>query len=250
MHAMHHAPAAHAGSHDAIAERVAAIDEAAVSRELDAQGFCAVDGLLEPAACDAIAALYPHDDRFRTRVVMASHGFGRGEYKYFAYPLPELVARLRGSLYSRLVAIANRWNTELGLDVRYPDDHAGFLARCHAAGQPRPTPLLLAYGEGDYNCLHQDLYGEHVFPLQVAILLSAPDRDFTGGEFVMTEQRPRMQSRPMVVPLRKGDAVVFAVHHRPVHGTRGVHRVHLRHGVSRVRSGTRRTLGIIFHDAS
>jgi hypothetical protein len=250
MHAMHHAPAAHAGSHDAIAERVAAIDEAAVSRELDAQGFCAVDGLLEPAACDAIAALYPHDDRFRTRVVMASHGFGRGEYKYFAYPLPELVARLRGSLYPRLVAIANRWNTELGLDVRYPDDHAGFLARCHAAGQPRPTPLLLAYGEGDYNCLHQDLYGEHVFPLQVAILLSAPDRDFTGGEFVMTEQRPRMQSRPMVVPLRKGDAVVFAVHHRPVHGTRGVHRVHLRHGVSRVRSGTRRTLGIIFHDAS
>jgi uncharacterized protein len=251
MHATSHAPAALAGdSHDGVVDRVAAIDDAALARELDAQGLCAVEGLLAPAACDALAALYPHDDLFRSRVVMASHGFGRGEYKYFAYPLPELVAQLRTRLYPHLVAIANRWSTELGRDVRYPDDHAGFVARCHAAGQLRPTPLLLAYAEGDYNCLHQDLYGEHVFPLQVAILLSAPDRDFTGGEFVMTEQRPRMQSRPMVVPLSKGDAVVFAVHHRPVHGTRGVYRVNLRHGVSRVRSGTRRTLGIIFHDAS
>jgi hypothetical protein len=235
---------------DGIADRVATIDDAALERELDAQGFCAVESLLAPAACDALAALYLHDEIFRSRVVMASHGFGRGEYKYFAYPLPDLVARLRTRLYPHLVAIANRWSAELGLDVRYPDDHAGFVARCHAAGQLRPTPLLLAYAEGDYNCLHQDLYGEHVFPLQVAILLSAPDRDFTGGEFVMTEQRPRMQSRPMVVPLRKGDAVVFAVHHRPVHGRRGVYRVNLRHGVSRVRSGARHTLGIIFHDAS
>lgn len=233
-----------------IAARVAAIDWPRVTEELDAQGSAVAAGLLARAECEALAALYGQDDRFRSRVVMARHGFGRGEYQYFAYPLPALVAELRASLYPPLVPIANRWNAAMNLDVRYPDDHAGFLARCHAAGQVRPTPLLLAYGDGDYNCLHQDLYGEHVFPLQVAILLSEPGRDFTGGEFVMTEQRPRMQSRPMVLPLCQGDAVVFAVHHRPVAGTRGTYRVQLRHGVSRVRAGRRHTLGVIFHDAS
>jgi hypothetical protein len=233
-----------------IADRVAAVDESRLSAELDAQGCALVEGILAPAECRDLAGRYGRDDEFRSRVVMASHGFGRGEYKYFAYPLPALVAELRASWYPRLVGIANRWAADLDLAVRYPDDHASFLARCHAAGQTRPTPLLLQYGEGDYNCLHQDLYGEHVFPLQVAILLSEPDRDFTGGEFVMTEQRPRMQSRPMVVPLRQGDAVVFAVHHRPVQGIRGTYRVNLRHGVSRVRSGHRHTAGIIFHDAT
>jgi hypothetical protein len=235
---------------DSVAERIAALDWAGVAGELDAQGCAAIEHLLEPAECRALAAVYGEDDRFRSRVVMASHGFGRGEYKYFAYPLPDIVAQLRMSLYPHLAPIANRWSAELKLEVRYPDDHASFLARCHAAGQLRPTPLLLSYGEGDYNCLHQDLYGEHVFPLQVAILLSDPRHDFTGGEFVMTEQRPRMQSRPMVVPLQQGDAVAFAVHHRPVQGTRGTYRVNLRHGVSRVRSGQRRTVGIIFHDAT
>jgi uncharacterized protein len=181
--------------------------------------------------------------------VMGSHGFGRGEYKYFAYPLPDLIARLRPVLYARLQNVANRWNEAMGIDIRYPEAHAAFLKRCHAAGQTRPTPLLLQYETGDYNCLHQDLYGEHVFPLQVAILLSEPGRDFTGGEFVLTEQRPRMQSRPEVVPLRQGDAVAFAVHHRPVQGTRGTYRVNLRHGVSRLRSGHRHTVGVIFHDA-
>jgi uncharacterized protein len=233
-----------------IAERVAAIDAAALSAELDACGCAVVERVLGRAECRELAALYADDARFRSRVVMASHGFGRGEYKYFAYPLPEPIAELRARFYPLLVAIANRWSAELGFDVRYPDDHVEFLARCHAAGQVRPTPLLLHYGEGDYNCLHQDLYGEHVFPLQVAILLSAPERDFTGGELVLTEQRPRMQSRPMVVPLQQGDAVVFAVHHRPVQGTRGTYRVNMRHGVSRLRSGERHTLGIIFHDAS
>jgi hypothetical protein len=234
-----------------IAERVVAVDAAQLAAELDAQGASVVERLLAPAECRALAALYAGEG-FRSRVVMAAHGFGRGEYQYFAYPLPALVAELRASWYPRLVPIANRWASELSADhaTAFPDDHASFLARCHAAGQERPTPLLLRYGEGDYNCLHQDLYGEHVFPLQVAILLSEPDRDFTGGEFVMTEQRPRMQSRPMVVPLGQGDAVVFAVHHRPVHGTRGVYRVNLRHGVSRVRSGQRTTLGVIFHDAA
>ena len=233
-----------------VAERIAAIDWEAVSGELDGQGCATVERLLEPDECREVAGLYVRDEPFRSRVVMAAHGFGRGEYRYFAYPLPELVGALRAQLYPRLVATANRWSEALGLDVRYPDDHASFVARCHAAGQVRPTPLLLQYCEGDYNCLHQDLYGEHVFPLQVAILLSAPGRDFAGGEFVMTEQRPRMQSRPMVVPLAQGDAVVFAVHHRPVQGTRGTYRVNLRHGVSRVRSGHRHTLGVIFHDAA
>jgi hypothetical protein len=220
-----------------------------VAPDLDAQGSAMLEHLLSPEECRAISALYPQDDLFRSRVVMGRHGFGRGEYKYFSYPLPDLVAELRTAIYPQLVPIANRWNTAMGLDVRYPEKHEDFLDRCHAAGQLKPTPLLLQYETGDYNCLHQDLYGEHVFPLQVAILLSEPGKDFEGGEFVMTEQRPRMQSRAEVVPLRRGDGVVFAVHHRPVAGTRGVYRVNLRHGVSRIRSGRRHTAGIIFHDA-
>lgn len=208
-----------------------------------------LERLLSPDECRALAGLYSDETRFRSRVVMARHGFGRGEYKYFSYPLPGMVAYLRSALYPRLAPIANRWNAAMRIDVRYPQTHADFLARCHEAGQVRPTPLLLQYGADDYNCLHQDLYGEHVFPLQVAILLSEPGTDFTGGEFMLTEQRPRMQSRPEVVPLRQGDAVIFAVHHRPVQGTRGTYRVNLRHGVSRVRGGHRHTLGVIFHDA-
>ena len=232
-----------------VAERVKTLDWEHVSHDLDAQGSALIERLLAPDECLAIASLYPQDNRFRSRVVMGRHGFGRGEYKYFTYPLPELIAGLRTAVYPHLVPIANRWNTAMGSDVRYPEQHADFLARCHQAGQDRPTPLLLQYGADDYNCLHQDLYGEHVFPLQLAILLSAPNTDFTGGEFVMTEQRPRMQSRPLVVPLCQGDGVVFAVHDRPVQGTRSVYRVHLRHGVSRIRSGHRHTVGIIFHDA-
>jgi hypothetical protein len=228
---------------------VNAIDWARVSDDLDARGNARVAGLLTARECAALTSLYAGDERFRSRVVMAKHGFGRGEYKYFAYPLPALVAELRDTFYPHLAPIANRWNESLGIDVRFPQTHAEFLQRCHRAGQTRPTPLLLQYGADDYNCLHQDLYGEHVFPLQVAALLSQPEDDFTGGEFVITEQRPRMQSRPEVVPLQRGDGVVFAVHHRPVQGTRGVYRVNLRHGVSRVRSGHRHTLGVIFHDA-
>ncbi|HMJ61389.1 MAG TPA: 2OG-Fe(II) oxygenase [Bryobacteraceae bacterium] len=220
-----------------------------VAPDLDAQGSAMLERLLSAEECRAISALYPQDGLFRSRVVMARHGFGRGEYKYFHYPLPDLVAELRTAIYPRLAPIANRWNTSMGIDILYPAKHADFLDRCHAAGQRKPTPLLLQYETGDYNCLHQDLYGEHVFPLQVAILLSEPGSDFEGGEFVMTEQRPRMQSRAEVVPLRQGDGVVFAVHHRPVAGTRGVYRVNLRHGVSRIRSGRRHTVGIIFHDA-
>ncbi len=231
------------------AERIAAFDWDGVARDLDARGSAMLQGLLRPEECRALAALYPDDTAFRSRVVMARHGFGRGEYKYFAYPLPETVAGLRTALYPRLAPIANGWNQAMRIDVRFPDGHAEFLARCHAAGQRRPTPLLLRYDADDYNCLHQDVYGEHVFPLQTAVLLSDPAADFTGGEFVMTEQRPRMQSRAEVVPLRQGDGVVFAVHHRPVQGTRGVYRVNLRHGVSRIRSGRRHTMGIIFHDA-
>jgi hypothetical protein len=226
-----------------------AIDWSAVSADLDAQGCALIPHLLDRAACEALAARYDGDG-FRSTVVMARHGFGRGEYRYFAYPLPEPVAALRAALWPPLAEIANRWNAALGEAARYPADHADYLARCHAAGQARPTPLLLRYGPGDYNCLHQDLYGEHVFPLQVAVLLSEPGRDFEGGEFVLTEQRPRMQSRAEVVPLRQGDAVVFPVHHRPVRGGKGTYRVALRHGVSRLRSGRRHTLGIIFHDAT
>ena len=219
------------------------------AQDLDAQGHANIAQLLTPEECQTVAGLYSSDDLFRSRIVMAQHGFGRGEYKYFSYPLPDLIADLRTRVYPHLAPIANRWNQAMGLEPRYPDHHAEFLLRCHQAGQTKPTPLLLQYGTGDYNCLHQDLYGEHVFPLQLAILLSEPNRDFTGGEFVMTEQRPRMQSRPMVVPLNQGDGVVFAVHHRPVQGTRGVYRVNLRHGVSRILSGRRHTAGIIFHDA-
>jgi hypothetical protein len=226
-----------------------AVDWGRAARELDARGNAVIEHLLPPEECQALAALYPQDLPFRTRIVMARHGFGSGEYKYFRYPLPETIAGIRTAVYSHLAPIANRWNQALGIETQYPDRHEDFLARCHAAGQKKPTPLLLQYQAGDYNCLHQDLYGEHVFPLQLAILLSEPGSDFTGGEFVMTEQRPRMQSRAEVVPLRQGDGVVFAVQHRPVQGTRGVYRVTLRHGVSRIRSGQRYTLGIIFHDA-
>jgi len=232
-----------------IAARVEAIDWLQAGHELDTQGCAVLKGLLSPEECRGFAALYPDDSCFRSRVVMGRHGFGRGEYKYFAYPLPDLIAQLRPVLYAQLRSVADRWNEAMGIDIRYPQSHDAFLKRCHAAGQTRPTPLLLQYGEGDYNCLHQDLYGEHVFPLQVAILLSEPGRDFTGGEFVLTEQRPRMQSRPEVVPLAQGYAVAFAVHVRPVQGTRGFYRVNLRHGVSRIRSGHRHTLGVIFHDA-
>lgn len=230
-------------------DAVARYDWNSVAADLDARGCAVLDALLTPAECRALAALYDEDSRFRSRVIMARHGFGRGEYKYFSYPLPDLIATLRTAFYPRLAPIANGWNERMGIATRYPDRHKDFLTLCHDAGQTRPTPLLLRYDAGDYNCLHQDLYGELAFPLQATILLSQPDEDFTGGEFVLTEQRPRMQSRPEVVPLRQGDAVLFAVHHRPVEGTRGSYRVNLRHGVSRVRSGRRHTIGIIFHDA-
>ena len=235
---------------DDAAVRVQRLDWAALADELEAQGWAVAGGLLTAAECGGLAALYAREDGFRSRVVMARHGFGRGEYRYFAYPLPPLVQQLRSALYPRLAPLANRWHARMGLPAHFPAAHEAFLARCAAAGQCRPTPLLLQYGAGDYNCLHQDLYGEQVFPLQVAVLLSEPGRDFSGGEFVLTEQRPRMQTRAAVVPLRKGDAVVFAVDSRPVRGTRGDYRVKLRHGVSRVRDGRRHTLGIIFHDAA
>jgi len=233
-----------------VAARVKSIDWERVVQELDAQGSATIEHLITPAQCSALSILYPVHDVFRSRVVMARHGFGSGEYKYFSYPLPDIVAALRKAIYPRLVPIANRWNELMGSDVRYPERHSEFIERCHAAGQVRATPLLLQYGPGDYNCLHQDLYGEHAFPLQVTILLSQPEQDFTGGEFIITEQRPRRQTRPEVVSLMQGDAVVFAVHRRPVRGMRGTYRVNLRHGVSRVRSGHRHTLGIIFHDAA
>lgn len=232
-----------------VMDRVQIFDWDRVSLDLDARGSAMLERLLSLEECRALAALYPADALFRSRIVMARHGFGRGEYKYFRYPLPQLIAGLRTALYPHLAPIADRWNEAMGIEVRYPDEHADFIARCHTAGQQKPTPLLLQYQEDDYNCLHQDVYGEHVFPLQVAILLSEPGQDFTGGEFVMTEQRPRMQSRAEVVPLKQGDAVVFTVRNRPVQGSRGVYRVNLRHGVSRIRSGHRHTLGIIFHDA-
>ncbi|HEY4147210.1 2OG-Fe(II) oxygenase [Pinirhizobacter sp.] len=221
-----------------------------LASQLDTHGVALLPGLLSPGYCNHITRMYPDERHFRSRVVMHRHGFGRGEYQYFNYPLPGLVQQLRTSLYPQLAEVANQWNQALGIASRFPADHADYLERCHAAGQRRPTPLLLQYREGDYNCLHQDLYGELVFPLQVAVLLSEPGVDFTGGEFVLTEQRPRMQSRAEVVPLRKGDAVVFPVNERPVQGVRGVYRVKMRHGVSRLRSGHRHTLGIIFHDAT
>jgi len=233
-----------------IDSRIEAFDWPGASDHLDAHGWAMIPHLLSAAECATIAGLYDSDRLFRSRIIMARHGFGRGEYQYFAYPLPGPIAALRTSLYSRLVPVANRWNQSMGGDVQYPARHADFITRCHEAGQTRPTPLLLRYGTGDFNALHQDLYGAHAFPLQVAILLSEPDEDFTGGEFVLTEQRPRMQSRAEVVPLRRGDGVVFAVHNRPVQGTRGMYRVNLRHGVSRLRSGHRHTVGIIFHDAT
>ncbi|HKS76487.1 MAG TPA: 2OG-Fe(II) oxygenase [Terriglobales bacterium] len=232
-----------------VTERVEGLDWEQISQELDEYGNALLPEILTPCECDALAALYPDDQHFRSRVVMERYSFGRGEYKYFHYPLPETISYLRTALYSRLAPVANHWNKLLDSNVRYPKEHAELIRRCHQAGQSRPTPLLLQYGPGDYNCLHQDLYGENVFPIQVAVLLSAPARDFTGGEFILVEQRPRMQSRPEVVPLRKGDAVAFAVHHRPVRGKRGYYRVNFRHGVSRLRSGRRHTLGIIFHDA-
>jgi hypothetical protein len=230
-------------------ESVNRFDQRTLEAELDANGCAIVECCLDASMCREMAAQYD-SGLFRSRVIMERHGFGRGEYRYFAYPLPSVVSDLRDRFYSQLAPIANRWNERLGIETRYPARHAEFLARCHEAGQTRPTPLLLRYGPGDYNCLHQDLYGEHVFPLQVAILLSEPGADFTGGEFVLTEQRPRRQSRVEVCPLRQGDAVVFAVHHRPVQGERGAYRVNMRHGVSQLRSGARHTLGVIFHDAN
>ena len=233
-----------------IETHIAALDWPGITAALDREGWAVIPGLLSDADCDHVAALYPQEGLFRSHVHMARHGFGRGEYRYFTYPLPPLVTNLRRALYSRLAQIANRWHERMGQAVRFPADHAGFLARCHEAGQSRPTPLLLKYRAGDYNCLHQDLYGEHVFPLQAAVLLSAPGADFSGGEFVLTEQRPRMQSRVAVVTLAKGDAVLFAGNFRPVQGARGDYRVAMRHGVSAIRKGNRHMLGIIFHDAT
>jgi hypothetical protein len=230
-------------------QRVANYDWAALGADLDAHGAAVLEKLLSPEECADIAALYPREEYFRSHIVMARHGFGRGEYRYFKYPLPTLLQEMRTALYARLVGIANAWSERMGGTERYPETHAAFLKLCHDAGQTRPTPLLLQYVAGDFNALHQDLYGELAFPLQVAILLSEPGRDFTGGEFVLTEQRPRMQSRAEVVPLRQGDAVAFAVHNRPVKGAKGNYRVNLRHGVSRLRSGRRHTVGVIFHDA-
>lgn len=232
-----------------VGDRIARYDWALVAKELGEFGCAVIKSVLARDECEALARLYPEEEHFRSHIHMARHGFGRGEYRYFQYPLPDLVAALREALFPRLAVVANDWNARMGVAEKYPVLHADFLRQCHAAGQTRPTPLLLQYGPGDFNCLHQDLYGDLAFPLQVAVLLSQPGRDFTGGEFVLTEQRPRMQSRVEVVPLEQGDAVIFAVHNRPVQGSRGAYRVNLRHGVSRVRSGQRHTLGVIFHDA-
>jgi uncharacterized protein len=232
-----------------LSARVTALNWPRIAADLDAQGCAVLPSLLVRTECEALAASYGAEEHFRSRVVMARHGFGRGEYKYFAYPLPDMVGALRAALYPRLAGLANRWNEAMGIDIRYPAEHAAYLERCHRAGQVKPTPLLLQYAAGDYNCLHQDLYGEHVFPMQATFLLSAPGRDFTGGELVLTEQRPRMQSRAEVVALGQGDGVIFAVRDRPVRGSGGFYRVKMRHGVSRLKSGHRHTLGIIFHDA-
>jgi hypothetical protein len=229
--------------------RVARYDWKTLSDELGGFGCAVMETLLSPEECRLIAGLYPEGGHFRSHIHMARHGFGRGEYRYFKYPLPDLLGGLRTALFLRLAGVANDWNSRMGIDERYPAEHDAFLKQCHDQGQTRPTPLLLQYVPGDFNCLHQDLYGDLAFPIQVAILLSEPGKDFTGGEFVLTEQRPRMQSRAEVVPLRQGDAVAFAVHNRPVQGSKGNYRVNLRHGVSRVRSGMRHTVGVIFHDA-
>ncbi|WDZ79169.1 2OG-Fe(II) oxygenase (plasmid) [Ensifer adhaerens] len=229
--------------------RIGAYDWKALTGELDGFGCAVLPQLLTPEECTGVASLYADERHFRSHIIMARHGFGKGEYRYFRYPLPDLIAGIRTALYPHLAGVANAWNERMGLDQRFPGEHAAFLKQCHEAGQTRPTPLLLQYVPGDFNCLHQDLYGDIAFPIQVAILLSEPGRDFTGGEFALTEQRPRMQSRVEVVPLRQGDAVAFAVHNRPVQGTKGNYRVNLRHGVSRIRSGMRHTVGIIFHDA-
>jgi hypothetical protein len=230
--------------------RIEALNWSQITDELNEQGSVLLKSVLAPQECVSLSSLYSNEVIFRSRVVMARHGFGRGEYKYFNYPLPPIIQGVRTALYREVAPIANRWNRSMGIEVQYPKEHSEFIKRCHDAGQSRPTPLLLQCGPGDYNCLHQDLYGEHVFPIQVAFLLSEPGRDFEGGEFVLTEQRPRMQSRPEVIPLRQGDAVAFAVHHRPVQGTRGIYQVNLRHGVSRLHSGQRHAAGVIFHDAS
>jgi hypothetical protein len=235
---------------DQLTACIAALDWVSLGGELDRHGCAIIGPVLGSTQCHELAGLYELDGVLRNRVVMERHGYGRGEYRYFAYPLPELVVALRSALYRPLAEIANRWNAAMGIEIRYPAEHEGFIERCHAAGQVRPTPLLLRYGADDYNCLHQDLYGEHVFPLQVAFLLDRPGIDFAGGEFVLTEQRPRMQSRAEVVPLAQGEGVVFPVRHRPVQGARGTYRVNMRHGVSRLRSGSRHTLGVIFHDAT
>ena len=232
-----------------VAERVMAIEWEQVFQELDAQGSAKIGSVLTADECQEISSLYDKDSFFRSTVIMQRHGFGRGAYRYFNYPLPSIIESLRDTVYAILVPIANRWNKAMGIDVQYPNNHTDFIERCHQAGQNKPTPLVLRYGTDDYNCLHQDLYGEHVFPLQLTILLSEPEKDFSGGEFVMTEQRPRMQSRPIVVSLRQGESVLFAVRNRPAQGTRGMYRVNLRHGVSRIQSGQRYALGIIFHDA-
>ncbi len=233
-----------------VPERISRLNWAQIQSSLNADGYVLIEKLLTPEECLSVSVSYAQTSLFRSKVVMSRHGFGRGEYQYFSYPLPSLVDQLRHNIYPYLVPVANAWNQTMGINISYPAQLPEFLQRCHAAGQKRPTPLLLQYGQDDYNCLHQDLYGEHVFPLQVAILLSEPGQDFSGGEFVITEQRPRMQSRPEVVPLTQGDAVIFAVNQRPVQGTRGSYRVKLRHGVSRLRTGNRFTLGIIFHDAT
>ncbi|KAA0698089.1 proline hydroxylase [Neorhizobium sp. P12A] len=241
--------AAPEGANVSAIARIAGYDWAAILSELDSFGCAVLPKLLSLEECRRISALYPDESHFRSHVIMARHGFGKGEYRYFKYPLPDLLSGVRTALYPHLAGLADQWNERMGIEQRYPDTHAAFLDQCHRAGQTRPTPLLLQYIPGDFNCLHQDLYGDLVFPIQVAILLSEPGADFTGGEFCMTEQRPRAQSRVEVVPLRHGDAVAFAVHNRPVEGTRGSYRVNLRHGVSRVHSGMRHTVGIIFHDA-
>lgn len=237
------------GSSAAMRERLDGVDWTKVHADLDAQGWTVIAKLLSPAEAGLVAGLYQQEQGFRSHVVMARHGFGRGEYKYFSYPLPPLVQALRTAAYPRLAPIANEWHARMGNAVRFPAMHDAFLERCHQAGQVRPTPLLLEYAPGDYNCLHRDLYGEHVFPLQIAILLDQPGEDFEGGEFVMTEQRPRMQTRAMVLPLKKGDAAIFAVNSRPMKGTRGDYQVKLNHGVSKLYSGSRHTVGVIFHDA-